>query len=104
MPSRFDPPPGSPEEKPSKPDGIDATKRYDVYCHRHGQAAGVVYRNVLFKRTTELFPKPDAYGRIGEFIELEQADGSSLFVSRMSVHAFCEHGAQPHGEPFSSER
>ena len=101
MPSRFDRHEGTPPDpQPPRPetDGIDTAKRYDVYCHRHGQPATTVYRSVLFKRITELFPKPDAYSRIGEFIELEQADGSTLFVSRMSVFAFCEHGTQPHGE------
>jgi hypothetical protein len=95
MPSRFgssgEPTPLGPE-KSGDEGGIDSSKRYDVYCHRHGNASLMVYRNVLFKRATPLFRRDDAYGKFGEFVELEQASGQTFFVSRMSIFVFCEHG------------
>lgn len=95
MPSRFEP-----SEEPSNPqksgegEGIDSTKRYDVYCHRHGHPQLMVYRNVVFKRATPLFSCGDAYSRIGEYVELQQGNGHTVFVSRMSIIAFCEHGTE----------
>lgn len=74
--------------------GIDASKRYDVYCHPHGHAKLMVYRNILFKRATPLFSRDDAYARVGEFVELQQTTGQTFFVSRMSIIAFCEHGTE----------
>ena len=97
MPSRFDPPSGSPpnpEPRPPEGGGIDASKRYDVYCHRYGNERLMVYRNVAFVRATPLFTRDDAYSKIGEFVELKQADGRTFFLSRMSIIAFCEHGTR----------
>jgi hypothetical protein len=96
MPSRFDPQPEPnprPEAQPPHELGIDSSKRYDVYCTLRGEAT-VVYRNVRIKRTTPLFVKDDALSKIGEFVELEQADGNSIFVSRMSVEAICGYGSR----------
>jgi len=64
--------------------GIDSSKRYDVYCTLRGGAT-VVYRNVLIKRATPLFVKDDALSKVGEFVELEQADGKSVFVMRDGI-------------------
>ena len=52
----------------------------------------MVYRNVLVKGLTGLFSRDDVYSRVGEFVELETAQGQPFFVSRMSVIAICEHG------------
>lgn len=46
--------PQFPDFKLLKPDPVDTSKRYDVYCIEHGEA--VVYRNVLFKGVKGLFP------------------------------------------------
>ncbi len=51
----------------------------------------MVYRNVLFKGMKKLFQK-DFDARI-EFIELEEADGQTVFVTRYSVMKFREHVA-----------
>ena len=71
---------------------IDTRKRYDVCCVEQGQQ--VVYQNVLFKGTRELLPE-DQPGCSSEFIELEQADGQTVFVARSSVLKFCPHVATP---------
>lgn len=101
MPSRFNPQPEpNPGTKPQPPEnlGIDSGKRYDVYCTLRGGGT-VVYRNVLIKRATPLFVKDDALSRVGEFVQLEEADGKSIFVSRMSVDAICDHGRKLPAEP-----
>jgi ATP-dependent Clp protease ATP-binding subunit ClpA len=73
--------------KPRRPesDTIDLTKRYDVYC-REGDEQ-VVYENAKFKGTKLLFHR----GLSSEFIELEQADGQTMFISTFSLIKFCEH-------------
>ena len=77
-PSVFDPLPG-----------IDSNKRYDVYCNRRDEI--IVYRSVLFKGMKSILPgaRPD----IGNsFLELEQANGETIFIARMHINTFCEHG------------
>lgn len=69
-------------------DLVDTTRRYDVCCAEHEET--VVYRDVLFKSTKKLFPESQP-GILSEFIELEQADGQSLFVARTSVLKFSPH-------------
>ncbi len=101
MPSRFNPEPEpnpGPKAQPPENLGIDSRKRYDVYCALRSGAT-VVYRNVLIKRATPLFVKDDALSKVGEFVELEQADRKSVFVSRMSVEAICDHGSRLPAEP-----
>ena len=104
MPSRFDPPtgPGSdPEFVPThKP--IDGSKRYDIYCAQHGSPS-VVYRNMVIKGATPLLDKGGGFSRIGDFVELETPDGRSVFVSRFSILALCEHGASFPGESFHAK-
>jgi hypothetical protein len=88
MPSPFTYP-GFPE--PTKPgqDEIDKSKRYDLYCSRSNEV--LVYRNVLIKGKKTLFPR-SGY-RIGDaFIELEQANGETIYISQFAIVAICEHG------------
>jgi hypothetical protein len=54
----------------------------------------MVYRNVVFRRATPLFTREDAYSKIGEYVELQHGNGHTVFVSRMSIIAFCEHGIE----------
>jgi Clp amino terminal domain, pathogenicity island component len=85
------------EESPEpQSDTIDTSKRYDVYCTEHDQEV-VVYRNALFKGAKALFPK-DRYDTLAKFVELEQADGQTVFVALYSVIRFCEPGATPNPE------
>ena len=73
---------------------IDVSKRYDVYCKEGDRE--VVYRNVLFRTMKNLFPK-HKYDVTLDFIELEEADGQTVFVSRYSVTKFREHLRDPKG-------
>jgi hypothetical protein len=78
-------------------DMIDTSKRYDVYCTERNNEV-VVYRNVLFKGRKKLFPM-DRDALFSEFLEIEQADGQTLFVPGASVIKFCEPGVKPGSEP-----
>jgi hypothetical protein len=75
----------------SQPGSVDTSKRYDVYCSERNQQV-VVYRNALFKgRRRLLSTGQHAYG--AEFLELEQSNGQTVFLSVLSVVRFCERGA-----------
>ena len=73
------------ESLKAQSDEIDTSKRYDVYCSEGGREA--VYRNALFKGTKKLLPKSEE-DVFSEFIELEQADGKTIFVARSSLVKF----------------
>lgn len=78
--------------KPPEPGPqIDTQKRYDVYCIEPSREV-VVYRNALFKGASSLLP--GSGGRIvhQDFVELEQANGQPIFISRSSIFRFCEPG------------
>jgi ATP-dependent Clp protease ATP-binding subunit ClpA len=79
----------------SHPDTIDISKHYDLYCKEGEQ--DVVYRNALLKGIKRLFKKT-AYDAFFEYVELEQANGQTIFLARSSVIKFCEHGTTPGGE------
>lgn len=85
-----------------KQDSIDTNKRYDVYCTERNQEV-VVYRNALFKGIKRLY-QARQYDFISEFMELEQADGKAIFLSRNLVIKFCEHGVTPNGETISNKK
>lgn len=73
-------------------DSVDVNKRYDVYCTEQNQQV-VVYRNVLFKGRKRLLSK--GQNELGaEFIELEQSNGQTVYLSLLSVRKFCEHGGE----------
>jgi Clp amino terminal domain, pathogenicity island component len=80
------------ESKKKQDDMIDLSKRYDVYCKEGSDA--VVYRNVLFKGMKKLF-HVERYSIFMEYVEVEQADGKTIFFSRASIIKFCEHGVTP---------
>ena len=84
----------SPQKSHREP--VDVSKRYDVYCPERDQQ--IVYRNVLFKGIRTLFPKTES-DVFSEYLELEQADGQTIFIARSSIRKFCEHGKmQPSGQ------
>ena len=74
-------------------ESIDASKQYDVYCLEGGQEV-VVYHNALFKGTRFLFRK-NYWDTLSQFVELEQADGKTVFLALSSIIKFCEHGVTP---------
>jgi hypothetical protein len=87
----------------SQPQGeaVDLSKRYDVYCTDWSQGV-TVHRNVRFKGVKHLFPKSQ-YDALSGFVELEQDDGQTSFVSRASIIRFCEYGATPVPESESGQ-
>jgi hypothetical protein len=66
---------------------LDTSKRYDVYCSEPNQV--MVHRNVLFKRIKHLFIAHQ-YDSLSYFVELEQADGRTIFVAGACIIRFCE--------------
>ena len=94
-------PPKSETARP-RPDLIDTRKRYDVYCAEQSGEI-VVYRNALFKGVKRLF-QADQFDRVSQFLELEQADGQTLFVAKTAIIKFCEHGVTPNAEPVSRKQ
>jgi hypothetical protein len=95
------PPPPPPEPLPQ----TDTAKRYDVYCTVPYRGM-VVYRNSLFKGANMLLPGSGAGGRIvhQDFLELEQANGQTVFISRNSVFMFCLPGTTVTGEAITTEK
>lgn len=69
---------------------IDTSRRYDIYCGGPNQTL-VVYRNVLIKGRSKLLPQ-QPFDVASDFLELEQANGQTFFVSRRQLHLLCEHG------------
>jgi hypothetical protein len=83
-------------------EAVDLSKRYDIYCTDWSQGVAV-YRNVRFKGVKHLFPKSQ-YDALSGYVELEQADGQTIFASRSSVVRFCEHGVTPGPESVSGKK
>src|SRR5579871_3832762 len=82
MPEPFHLPGGKPKQPDRK---VDIQKRYDVYFSEYGQQASV-HRNVLFRGTKCLFDDSPSFGNhFNEFIELEQENGQSVFISRHRI-------------------
>jgi len=101
LPPRFEMPEnGGPPE--SQRDAVDTSKRYDVYCTERNQEV-VVYRNALFKGTKKLL-QTNQYDILSEFVELEQADGQTVFIARSSVIKFCEPGMTPGADTVSGKQ
>lgn len=85
-------------ESPSQTDSpIDASKRYDIYCHEAAQKF-VVYRNARFLTNRRLFSSENKFDLMAEYYELELANGKSIFVRRHNVVKFCEPGVDASGE------
>ena len=85
-----------------RPESIDTSKRYDVYCTERADEV-VVYRNALFKGRRGLF-SGGQYDILSDFFELEQADGQAIFIPRRSIIKFYEHGATSAPEAASGQQ
>jgi hypothetical protein len=101
MQSRFEMP-QNPDPTDPKPDSIDTSKRFDVYCAERTQEI-VIYRNAMFKGIKKLYENRK-YDFMSEFIELEQSDGQTIFLARSSVIKFCQHGATPNAETIPTKK
>lgn len=98
-------PPSKPKGTPmsTEPhDTVDTTVRYDVYC-REGNGTLVVYRNALFKNARSLFTRGN-WDVVSDFLELEQGNGQTIFISRHSLARFCPHGVKMEGEEISGDK
>ena len=91
-----------PTSLPPQGESVDLSKRYDVYCTDWSQSV-TVHRNVRFKGVKHLFPKSQ-YDALSGYVELEQGDGQTIFVSRASIIRFCEHGVSPSPESDSGKK
>jgi len=76
---------------PPAPTAIDTARRFDVYCGEYSLQPLVVYRNARFLGVKTLC-KHGEHDFFCEYMELELANGQSVFLSRRSVLAFCEPG------------
>jgi ATP-dependent Clp protease ATP-binding subunit ClpC len=101
MPPKSELPQNAESPKPQR-DLIDTSKRYDVYCTEQTQEV-VVYRNALFKGAKSLLPK-HLDDSLSEFVELEQADGQTIFIARYSVIKFFEPGVTPNPETLPGKK
>ncbi len=75
----------------SQLDPVDVNKRYDVYCVETNQL--LVYRNALFKGRRKLLSIRE-HDIGAEFIELEQSNGQTVYLSLHAVRKFCEHNVK----------
>lgn len=91
--SIFKPSRGNPKSPETALPQVDTSKRYDVYCAEMGLRI-VVYRNVRFKGTQRLL-SAQRFDVMADFIELEQASGQAVFISKHSLIKFCEHSVEP---------
>jgi len=92
--------PPEPEAQEPQRDAIDIGRRYDVYCRQGNRE--VVYRNARIKKVRTLL-KQRSGDSLSEYLELEQADGQTIFVARWFVMKFCEHATPPAPEKGSGE-
>ncbi len=76
---------------PPAPTEIDLARRFDVYCGEYSHQPVVVYRNARFLGVKTLCKRSE-HDFCSEFMELELANGQSVFLSRRMVLAFCEPG------------
>lgn len=90
---------GSPKnpENAEPPAQIDTSKRYDIYCREHHEKNLVVYRNAIFKGRPMLM-NTNQFDFMSEYLQIEQDNGQTVYLSRMSVVKFCEHGGAFDGE------
>src|SRR5262249_7106140 len=80
-------------------DPIDTAKRYDIYCSEQKERV-VVYGNALFIDRRHLLPSREG-DYLAEHFELEQSDGTSVFIPRFLVLKFCEPGVTPSAQDVS---
>jgi Domain of unknown function (DUF6980) len=94
----------APSAKPQEPEApVDTGKRYDVYCIEPNRQS-VVYRNARFKGAVALLPHPGGRMHYADYIELEQANGQSIFIPRSSIFRFCEPGTAAIAEAVSPDK
>jgi hypothetical protein len=83
--------PDFPEQMKPSEDEIDKSKRYDIYSTLRGNEV-IVYHNVLIKGKKTMFPADDKFRFTDTFVELQQANGETIYINRHAILAICEHG------------
>lgn len=78
-------------DSPGEP--VDTSRRYDIYCTDWCQRV-TVYRNARFKGIKQLLQRTQ-HDVLSSYVELEQADGRTVFVSRSSIIRFAEPEEKP---------
>ena len=76
---------------------VDIARRYDIYV-AETQTRVVVYRNAFF-RGTKALEKGGRFELWSDYIEIEQSDGSSVFLRKHAVISFCDAGTKLTCEP-----
>jgi hypothetical protein len=95
-------PTANPEPPETQPQ-IDSSKPYDIYCIKPNREI-VVYRNATFKGATALLPHPAGRIHFPDYVELEQANGQSVFIPRSSIFQFCASGTRLTGEVVAPDK
>ena len=90
--------PGREDITESEP--VDIGKRYDIYVMDTPERT-VVYRKVFFRGVRKLEARERGYTSFLDFIEIEQANGETLFLRNHSIIKFCEAGTVITSEPVS---
>ncbi len=85
--------------KPSDLPLIDQSKNYDVYTS-HSAGRMLVYRNVLIRGVKRIVEDGEPSFVRDAMLELQQANGQTIYVTRFAIHAVCEHGTDLHVERF----
>jgi hypothetical protein len=75
---------------------LETVRKEDVYCRESGGQV-VVYRSALFRSRRRLLSARQQDGG-AEFLELEQSNGQTVYLSLPSVIRFCEAGTEVVGE------
>ena len=86
---------GPPNVTPSDPIPVlpvDLTKRYDVYFADHSHDR--LYENVRFV-CMRTFDRNTDFGNLGNYLEVEAADGARSLIPQLSIQMICEHGVPP---------
>ena len=69
---------------------------YDIYVAQGTSldSGVVVFRNAFFRGMKELEEKKSRYYSFTDYVEIEQSDGSSVFVRKYSLIYFCDAGTK----------
>ena len=86
---------------PPQGEPVDTSKRYDVHCTDWSQGV-TIHRNVRFKGVKHLLQRSQ-YDVLSGYMELEQENGQTVFVSRGSIVRFTEAGMPPEPDGKSKE-
>ena len=81
---------------------VDIGKRYDIYVAQgvSRDSGTVVFRNAFF-RGGKALEKTGRYELWNDYIEIEQSDGTTVFVRKYALIWFCEAGTKLTCEPVS---